>query len=267
MAGAIYVPLKTVYDDSGARKAQKSVAALGRSFKSALAGVGVGLSFGAIFNQLEQASRAAAEDARSYAVLANTLRNVTGATDGAIASADKYISSLSMQVGIADDQLRPVLGRLVTATGDLAKSQDLLAVAADLAASKNIDLTTAGNALAKAVGGQTTALFRLAPELKKSSDFMATLRQNTSGAAEIAANADPFQRLTVIFGEMQESIGKALLPALQKLAEFVASDEFQGAFANLANDFSNFVTGIEVITGRSTKLNQGLVGRDTTAPT
>ncbi len=249
MAGSIYVPLKTVYDDSGIRKAQKSVGSFAKGLKGTLASIGVGLSVGAVFNQLEQSARAAAQDAKSYAILANTIKNVTGATDGAIASTDKYISKLSMQVGIADDVLRPVLGRLVSSTGDLTKAQDLLAVATDLAAQKNVDVTTAGNALAKAVGGQTTALFRLAPELKKSGDWMATLRKNTAGAAEIAGNTDPFQRMTVIFGEMQEKIGYALLPALQSLADFVASEEFQNAFGNLAKDFSNFVTGIGTIAG------------------
>lgn len=245
--GAIKAVIATQYDDTGLKKAQKSVGSFAKGLKSTLAGLGVGLSLGSLFSELEQAGRAAAQDAKSYAVLANTLRNVTQASDGAIASADSYIQKLAMQVGIADDQLRPVLGRLVTATGDLAKSQDLLAIAADLAASKNIDLTTAGNALAKAVGGQTTALFRLAPELKKSGDWMATLKQNTAGAAAIAANADPFQRLTVIFGEMQEKIGAALLPAMQKIANYLASEEFQGAFSQLAEDFANIVTGIEVV--------------------
>ena len=244
MAGSIYVPLKTVYDDSGARKAQKSISALGKSIKGSLAGIGIGLSVGALFSELEQAARAAGQDAKSYAVLANTLKNVTNASDGAVASADAYIQKLAMQVGIADDQLRPVLGRLVQSTGDLTKAQDLLAVAADLAAAKNIDLSAAGNALAKAVGGQTTALFRLAPELKKSSDWMTALKQETAGAATTAANADPFQRLTVIFGEMQESIGRGLLPVVQLLADFLASEQFQTAFTNLSTDIADIITGI-----------------------
>lgn len=245
--GAIKAVIATQYDDTGLRKAQKSVGSFAKSLKGTLAGLGVGLSVGAIFSEFEQAARAAASDAKSQAVLANSLRNVAHATDGAIASSEAFIAKLQMQVGIADDELRPVFGRLVAVTGDLTKSQDLLAVAADLAASKNIDLSTAGNALAKAVGGQTTALFRLAPELKKSGDWMATLKQNTAGAAEVAANTDPFQRMTVIFGEMQEQIGRALLPALQKIANYIASDEFQGAFTQVATDFANIVTGIEVV--------------------
>lgn len=258
MAGSIYVPLKTVYDDSGIRKAQKSVGSLAKSFKSALGGLGVGLGIGAVTAQLEQAAKQAALDAKSYAVLANTIKNVTGATDGAIKSSDSWLSKLSMQVGIADDALRPALGRLVTATGDLTKAQSLLSLATDLAASKNIDVTTAANALAKAVGGQTTALFRLAPELKKSSDWMATLKANTAGAAETAANADPFQRLTVIFGEMQESIGYALLPAMQDIAKFLASEEFQGVFKQVAEDFKNIVTGLQVVAGAVEDLVTGI---------
>lgn len=246
MAGSIYVPLKTVFDDSGLRKAQKSISSVGKNIKGVLGALGVGVGIGAIASQLDAAGRAAAQDAKSQAVLANSLRNVAGATEGAIAQSEAFISKLQMQVGIADDQLRPVFSRLVAVTGDLTKSQELLAVATDLAAAKNIDVTAAGNALAKAVGGQTTALFRLAPELKKSSDWMALLKANTAGAAEVAANSDPYQRLTVIFGEMQEQIGYALLPAMQKIADFIASDAFQGAFGSIVNTFADFVTAIQI---------------------
>ena len=46
MAGAIYVPLKTVFDDSGLRKAQKSIGAVGKSLKGALGALGVATSYG-----------------------------------------------------------------------------------------------------------------------------------------------------------------------------------------------------------------------------
>jgi hypothetical protein len=201
------------------------------------------------------AAKAAAEDAAAQEKLAGTLSRVTGASDAAVASTEDYISALSQSVGVADDELRPALGRLATATGDLSKAQELLGIALDVSAQTGKPLETVTTALSKAYGGNFGALNRLIPGFDqgiiKSKDFtkaQAELAKLTGGAAAENANtaAGQFRKFQITLEETKESIGAALLPIfqaflpiLQKAAQFVQNNSnvvvvLAGVIAGLA---------------------------------
>ena len=173
--------------------------------------------------------KAAIEDEAAQKRLATALENVTGATDAQIAAVEKQILKQSLATGVADDQLRPALQRLATSTGDVKKSQDLLNLALDLAASRNVSVETAANALAKAYDGNNGALTKLGVGLSaaeiKTLGFEGTVKQlsDTFGGAA-ATQANTFQgqieRLKVAFDEAKESVGAALLPTLQNLLNY-----------------------------------------------
>ena len=174
--------------------------------------------------------KAAIEDEAAQKRLATALENVTGATDAQIAAVEKQILKQSLATGVADDQLRPALQRLATATGDVKKSQDLLTLALDISAAKGISVETAANALAKAYEGNTGALTRLGVGLSaaevKTLGFEETVKQLSAtfgGAA--ATQAETFEgriaRLKVTFDETKESIGTALLPIVDRLLKFI----------------------------------------------
>jgi len=57
--------------------------------------------------------KSAIEDEAAQAKLANTLKNVTAATDTQIAATENYITQPSLAFGVTDEQLRPSLDRLV----------------------------------------------------------------------------------------------------------------------------------------------------------
>jgi len=105
--------------------------------------------------------KAAIEDEAGQVRLANALKNTVGATDDAIAAAEKYILKQSLATGVTDDELRPALERLTRSTKDIAEAQKLTNLALDIAKAKNLDVTIVANALAKANDGQTTALKKL----------------------------------------------------------------------------------------------------------
>lgn len=239
MAGSIFIPLKAIFDDKGIRDAQRSFGRLGNSLKSTLGAVGIGIGLASITSGLKEASKAAVADVKSQALLANQLKNTIGATDEAIASSESFINSLMLQTSIADDQLRPALSTLVRATGDLGGAQSLLALSTDIAAGTGKDLSTVSAAVAKAATGQTTALFRLVPSLKGSADWAKQAGIEFGGMAEAAANNDPFQRINIIMGEMQEAIGMALLPTLNEFANWFASPEGQAKI----QEFVDAITG------------------------
>ena len=172
------------------------------------------------------AVKAAIEDIAAQEQLAGVIKRSTAATDGAVKMNEKFISTLSRATATADDDLRPALATLVGATGNLEVSQQLLLAAQDLAVSKGVDLATATDVLSKAYNGNMKSLRALSPDLgaaiKDGASFesvMATLAETTGGAASAAANttAGKMKGLSIAFSETKESIGMALLPAIEAL--------------------------------------------------
>jgi hypothetical protein len=174
--------------------------------------------------------KAAIEDEAAQKRLANALENVTGATEAQIAAVEKQILKTSLATGVADDQLRPALQRLATATGSVTESQDLLNLALDISAATGKSVESVSNALGKAYEGNTGALTRLGVGLSaaeiKTLGLEGTVKQlaNTfGGAATVQANTfeGQIQRLRVGFDEAKESIGARLLPILQQTLDYV----------------------------------------------
>jgi phage-related protein len=164
------------------------------------------------------------EDAKSVDHLAGVLTRVTGAGAGAIAGMEDWISKTALATGVTDDQLRPAIEKLATATHSVTKAQELANVALDIAAATGKDVDTVSVALAKGYQGQTAAMAKLVPGLsegaRKSKDFeviLAELAKTTGGASAQAAEtaAGKMARFSVATGELQESIGYALLPAIE----------------------------------------------------
>ena len=174
--------------------------------------------------------KAAIEDEQAQLRLANALKEATGATDAQIKATEDMIYQTSLATGVADDQLRPAMQRLAVSTKSTEEAQKLLALALDVSKGSGKDLESVANALAKAHDGQETALGRLgiglsATELKTMSftEIQRKLSDLYGGAA--SANAETFQgkmdRLKVGFDEAKESLGVALLPAVEKFISFL----------------------------------------------
>jgi hypothetical protein len=173
--------------------------------------------------------KAAIEDEAAQLRLANALKNVTGATQAQISAVEEQILKTSLATGVADDQLRPALQRLATATGSVTESQDLLNLALDISAATGKSVESVSNALGKAYEGNTSSLTRLGVGLSaaeiKTLGLEGTVKQlaNTfGGAATVQANTFEGQiaRLKVGFDEAKESVGAALLPTLQRLLDY-----------------------------------------------
>jgi hypothetical protein len=175
---------------------------------------------------------AAADDARSQEILAQTLKNSTGASDAQVASVEKNIAALSKHAAVADDDLRPALGTLVRATGDVGKAQDLLSVALDASAGTGKDLGTIVQAMGRAAEGSTGALGKLGIATKGAHGEALTADQvfknmadTFKGQAAVAAEstAGKMENAKIQFGEFQEQVGTALLPVLGTLSDFLTN--------------------------------------------
>ena len=213
--------------------AKKISSGIGRAFAT----IGVGLSFAVITRELKDAAQAAVEDQKSQGLLATALENTTGANNAQIASVEKSIKKMQLQASVADDEIRPAFAKLARATGDVEESTKLMSLALDIAAGTGKSLDAVTTALSRAVGpeGTTGALERLVPAIKGAKDPMAELEKLFEGSAEKAANLDPYQRMNIIFGEMQEQVGMALLPVLEKFSTWLATPEGQAKLQEIVD--------------------------------
>lgn len=232
---AVSIPIVTEFDGKGISKAMAEFQQLeGAGAKSAFAlkkamlpAVGV---LGGLATGLGLATKAAVEDQKAQDLLAQQLRTSAMATDDVIAQNEQFISSMSMSKAVADDELRPAMANLVRSTGSVEVAQNLMSTALDIAAATGKDLETVTMALGKAANGQTTALTKLDPSLKGVIDSESTLDDITNalsvsfgGAADVAAQSyeGRMKSMKIAMDETKESIGAALLPALQKLLEIL----------------------------------------------
>jgi hypothetical protein len=226
--------------------AKKISTGIGRAFAT----IGVGLSFAIITRELKEAAKAAVEDQKSQGLLATALENTTGANDAQIASVEKSIYQMQLQASVADDQIRPAFAKLARATGDVEESTKLMSLALDIAAGTGKSLDAVTTALSRAVGpdGTTGALERLVPAIKGAKDPMAELERLFAGSAEKAANLDPYQRMNIIFGEIQEQIGTALLPVLNQFSTWLATPEGQAKLQEIVNGIVAIITeGVKLV--------------------
>ena len=224
--------------ESATAQLEKGVKKLAKQFVAVFAAQKV-LAFG------KASVKAFAADEKAAKSLAVALAN----TGNAFAQMDveSFIAKLQRTTGVLDDQLRPAFRTLLTATGDVKKSQEGLQLALDISAGTGKDLSAVSMALAKAYGGQTTALSRLGAGLDKATlktgnmdVILGQLNDKFAGQALAAVKTYSGQIavLNVAVENAKETIGKGLLDSfallagsngltgtvsgIQKMADFIA---------------------------------------------
>lgn len=210
---SVIVKLLSKFDDSGIKKAQKGFSGL----KGTLGAIGIGFGIKQLTDGLVEAAKAASADQKSMQLLNSQLKRNANATNAQVVANNKFIDTLSAQVGIVDDDLRPAQARLARATGSVTKSQELLKLALDASKVSGKPLETVATALAKAFNGNTTSLIRMFPELKKSKDLFGDLTRAVEGTA--ASQADPFARFNVAMDNLKEKLGVVILPYISQFID------------------------------------------------
>ena len=234
---AINIPIISDFDNKGIKKAEKAFAEIGKagtkvgtSLKNALLPVGVALGGLAVAGA--KFAMAAAEDQKSAALLARQLKVTTRATDAQVKATEDFILQMSLANGVADDELRPSLSKLVRGTKDVTKAQKLLALSLDISKGSGKSLSQVTDSISKALGGNMTALSRLSPEVKQMvkdqkslDDILQALGKTYKGAASTSANTfqGRMERLKVAINETKESIGYALMPIFETMVAFIQS--------------------------------------------
>jgi len=229
----------------------KSVSALDKQVKR------LGKSLAAVFGAQQllkfakNASMAFIEDEKAANRLALAVKNL--GLEFETPRIERYISDLSKMSGVTDDQLRPAMQRLLQTTGSVAKAQELLTQATDIAAGSGVDYETVVNDLSLAYVGQTRGLRKYSlglsqAELKtmKFADVQERLNKQFSGAnAEfLTTYAGKLQLITTAAGEASEKIGGALVDSL--VSVFAAGDttQFVNQIDTLATKIADTVSAV-----------------------
>jgi hypothetical protein len=195
--------------------------------KAAVAFAAAGAALGAF--AVTSIKNALADEA-AQRKLEETLRASTAATNAQISAVGAWIDKTSLAIGVTDDELRPAFSRLARSTNDVEEAQKLLNLSLDISAATGKPLETVANALGKAYDGNAASLGRLGlgldANLLKSKDTDAIMQQLTQTFGNFAENeaettAKKFERVKIAIDEAQESIGAALLPIVEQLANFL----------------------------------------------
>jgi hypothetical protein len=206
-------------------KAGKSTSGLESAVGSLGKKLAVAFSATAIINFGKAAVKAFAEDEKSAAILANTMKNL--GLEFQNPAVESFIAKLSAATGEVDDNLRPAMQKLLQVTGSVSKSQELLTLALDVAAGSGQSLDTVITDLAAAQAGNTEGLKKYslgltAAELKTMSLESLTAKLASTFKGSAATNAETFSGqlkiLTTAAGEAQETIGKGLVDAFNILS-------------------------------------------------
>jgi len=232
------------------KQAETSTDKLTKNVKGLAKGLLAVYSAQKLLSYAKASVKAFAEDDKAAKALGTTLKNLGLAYGSNIGTVNGFISRLEMQTGVLDDELRPAMDRLLRATGDVTKSQELLGLALDIAAGTGKSVTQVSQSLQKAYLGQTQALGRLGVGLTRAELSTSTFEQiqerlSVLFAGQASAAADTYAgslaKLTVASNNAKETIGKGLVDALMTVTNSNSTDEFIAKIDKAAQSIANFV--------------------------
>lgn len=259
---SVILNIVSAFDSKGVKKAQQAFRQLETTTQQAsyalkqYGGPAAIAAIGAITAGLTKAVKAAAEDQKSQEQLKIALENTVGANQAQVAAVEDSVTALMYQTATADDVLRPALSKLVRATGDVTRAQSLLKLALDISAGSGRDLTSVSTALSRAALGNFTALTRLgipldqnAVKAKDLDGVLGSLATSFAGAA--TKNAQTFEgqvtTLKIALGELEETVGKQLIPILSDYAQVLVdlTTDTEGAESSTKKWLGRISTGIK----------------------
>jgi hypothetical protein len=247
---AIDINIGSKLDGKGFKQADTAINKLNKGTKNLTRNLGLALGTAAIISFGKASVKAFAADDKAATALGTTLKNLNLAYGSNIGTVNGFISRLELQTGVLDDELRPAMDRLLRATGDVTKSQELLGLALDIAAGTGKSVTQVSQSLQKAYLGQNQALGRLGvglskAELTTSSFEEIQQRLTTLFAGQATAAADTYagslDRLAIAGNNAKETIGKGLIDALVTASNSTSTDDLIKKIDTAAESIANFV--------------------------
>lgn len=204
-------------------------------FGSALANIGQiasGVVLGAGLTQLPgkmlEFAQAAADDEQAAVRVSTVLQTLPGDFNENTAAVNAAIDA-GQRKAFSDNEVRDSFVKLAVATGDSEEALSRQQLAMDLARGANIPLADASKLLGKVTDDNLQVFKKLGitlPDVANEADVLAAVQAKFAGQADAYANstAGQFEQAKIAFGEVQESIGYALLPALTAVGRVLADN-------------------------------------------
>jgi hypothetical protein len=229
--------------ETATNKLNKTVKSLGSSFGVALGGAAIGL---AVRNAVKEFANAE----RETLALTNTVKNLGLAFDAPAVS--NYVDQIGKLYGVTGAQAVPAMQALLSATGSVSKSTQIMNVALDLAASRNADVASVASDLANAYVGNSKALASYRLGLTKAElsamtfdEILEKIATDTFGAADEAANSlsGKMAILAEASNQAKARIGGGLVDALGGLAGPNGAGGAAATIEKLSTNLTQAITG------------------------
>jgi hypothetical protein len=229
--------------ETATNKLNKTVKSLGSSFGVAFGGAALGLA-------VRSAVKEFADAERETIALTNTVKNLGLAFDAPAVS--NYVDQIGKLYGVTGAQAVPAMQALLSATGSVSKSTEIMNVALDLAASRNADVAAVASDLANAYVGNSKGLATYRLGLTKAElsamtfdEILEKIATDTLGAADEAAASlsGKMAILSEAVNQAQGRIGGGLVDALGGLAGPNGAGGAAQTIENLSTKLTNAITG------------------------
>lgn len=252
---------------SGKRLGSSMGGSFGRTFKAALSPALAVLGTAGLIAGVKDAIGEAREAQKVGALTNNVIKTTGGVANVTAKQVGQLSTAISNKTGIDDEQIQSASNLLLTfknVRNEVGKGANIFdratAAAADLSASGFGDLSGASKQLGKALNDPVKGISALGragvtftdvqkEQIKgfvKSNDLLSAqkiilkeVESQVGGAA--AATATSGEKARVAFGNLQETIGTALLPAVDNFSDALTEDVIPAV--------SSFVTGMQDGTG------------------
>jgi hypothetical protein len=229
--------------DTAATKLNKTVKSLGQSFGLAFGGAALGYAVKSTIKDFADAQRETVN-------LTNTVKNLGLAFDAPQVTA--YVEQIGKLYGVTGDQAVPAMQALLSVTGSVSKSTEIMNTALNLAASRSANVADVAQDLANAYVGNTKGLNQYRLGLTKAElssktfeEIMAIIGKQTLGAADEAAQSLSGQLaiLSEVSNQAKERIGGGLVEALGGLSGANGAGGAAKNIENLSIKLTNAITG------------------------
>jgi hypothetical protein len=206
-------------------KAGGSIGGIDKASRVATAGL---LAMGAAFAGFAALGIKEAMDAEVIMTKLNATLTAQGINTAATRAEIDALAGSFVQLGFDDEAAAASMQILIQTTGDLAKSKELLGMAADLARAKSISLEAASQMLVKANmgAGKVFKQFGIVldttlPKAEATAKAMGQLKEKMSGQAQKATETltVQLQILKEQFNNAAQSVGEVLIPKIKSLVE------------------------------------------------
>jgi hypothetical protein len=235
------------YVGKGLTNARKDISGFNKTLTKLGAAVGIAFSVQQVVAFGKASVRAFANSQREAVLLNNSLKNL--GLSFASPAISNYIKDIGKLYGVTGEQAVPAMQALLSATGNVTKSQEIMNTALNVAADTGINITEVAKGLSqaylgnrKALNQYNTGLTKAELQTKSFDELIQILDKRMKGAADEAAATLSGQMLILSENATQakEVIGKGLIDALKILSGDKTAQDLADTMAEAANNTARF---------------------------